>query len=56
MKDSYSEVASRGHPLLTSKYFEMRFNHMQGQMDNCSGDLNDFRDDIDKRSVILLLT
>ena len=29
---------------------------MQGQMDNFIGEFNDFRDDIDKRSVILLLT
>ena len=33
----------------TSKYFEVRFDHMQGQIDNLRGDLKDFRGDVDKR-------
>jgi len=32
----------------TSKYFEIRFDHMQGQIDNLRGDLKDFRSDVDK--------
>ena len=27
----------------TSKYFEIRFDHMQGQIDVLNGDLKDFR-------------
>jgi hypothetical protein len=33
----------------TSKYFEVRFDHMQGQIDGFRGDLKDFRSDVDKR-------
>jgi chromosome segregation ATPase len=33
----------------TSKYFEVRFDHMQDQIDGLRGDLKDFRDDVDKR-------
>ena len=33
----------------TSKYFEVRFDHMQGQIDNLKTDLKDFRGDVDKR-------
>ena len=33
----------------TSKYFEVRFDHMQGQLDRFSNDLKDFRGDVDKR-------
>ena len=33
----------------TSKYFEVRFDHMQSQMDDFRGDLKDFRGDVDKR-------
>jgi len=33
----------------TSKYFEIRFDHMQEQMDGLKGDLKDFRGDVDKR-------
>ena len=33
----------------TSKYFETRFDHMQGQIDGLKTDLKDFRGDVDKR-------
>ena len=33
----------------TSRYFEVRFDHMQSQMDDYKGDLKDFRSDVDKR-------
>ena len=33
----------------TSKYFEVRFDHMQGQIDSIKSDLKDFRSDVDKR-------
>ncbi len=33
----------------TSKYFEVRFDHMQDQINRLQGDLKDFRDDVDKR-------
>lgn len=33
----------------TSKYFEVRFDNMQGQIDDLRGDLKDFRSDVDKR-------
>ncbi|WDN89786.1 hypothetical protein BuS5_02754 [Desulfosarcina sp. BuS5] len=33
----------------TSKYFEVRFDHMQSQMDDFRSDIKDFRCDIDKR-------
>ena len=33
----------------TSKYFEVRFDHMQEHIDGLKGDLKDFRNDIDKR-------
>ena len=33
----------------TSKYFEVRFDHMQGQIDDLRGDLKDFRRDVDRR-------
>ena len=33
----------------TSRYFEVRFDHMQGQIDDIRGDLKDFRSDVDKR-------
>ena len=33
----------------TSRYFEVRFDHMQSQMDDFRGDLKDFRGDVDKR-------
>ena len=33
----------------TSKYFEIRFDHMQGQIDVLNGGLKDFRSDVDKR-------
>ena len=33
----------------TSKYFEIRFDHMQGQIDDLRGDLKDFRRDVDRR-------
>jgi hypothetical protein len=33
----------------TSKYFEVRFDHMQGQIDDIRGDIKDFRSDVDKR-------
>ena len=33
----------------TSKYFEVRFDHMQDQIDGLRGDLKDFRSDVDKR-------
>jgi len=33
----------------TSKYFEVRFDHMQDQIDGLRSDLKDFRGDVDKR-------
>jgi len=33
----------------TSKYFEIRFDHMQDQVDALNGGLKDFRSDVDKR-------
>ena len=33
----------------TSRYFEVRFDHMQSQMDGFRSDLKDFRGDVDKR-------
>ena len=33
----------------TSKYFEVRFDHMQNQIDVLRSDLKDFRGDVDKR-------
>ena len=33
----------------TSRYFEVRFDHMQRQMDDFKGELKDFRGDVDKR-------
>lgn len=33
----------------TSKYFEIRFDHMQDQIDGLKSDLKDFRGDVDKR-------
>ncbi len=33
----------------TSKYFEVRFDHMQDQIDDIRGDIKDFRGDVDKR-------
>lgn len=33
----------------TSKYFEVRFDHMQGQIDDIRGDIKDFRSNVDKR-------
>ena len=33
----------------TSKYFEVRFDHLQGQIDDIRGDIKDFRSDVDKR-------
>ena len=33
----------------TSKYFEVRFDHMQQQINDVRGDLKDFRQDVDKR-------
>ena len=33
----------------TSKYFEVRFDHMQGQVDDIKSDIKDFRGDVDKR-------
>lgn len=33
----------------TSKYFEARFDHMQGQVDDLKDNLKDFRSDVDKR-------
>ena len=33
----------------TSKYFEIRFDHMQDQIDALNGGLKDFRSDVDKR-------
>ena len=33
----------------TSKYFEVRFDHMQDQIDNLRDDLKEFRGDVDKR-------
>ncbi len=33
----------------TSKYFEVRFDHIQDQINRLQGDLKDFRSDVDKR-------
>ncbi|MBW1940445.1 MAG: hypothetical protein JRI28_03565, partial [Deltaproteobacteria bacterium] len=33
----------------TSKYFEVRFDHMQDQINRINNDLNEFRADVDKR-------
>ena len=33
----------------TSKYFEVRFDHMQGQIDDIRSDIKDFRGNVDKR-------
>ena len=33
----------------TSKYFEVRFDHMQGQVDDIKDDIKDFRGDVGKR-------
>ncbi|MBW2100749.1 MAG: hypothetical protein JRG68_08375 [Deltaproteobacteria bacterium] len=33
----------------TSKYFEIRFDHMQDQINRINNDLNEFRADVDKR-------
>ena len=33
----------------TSKYFEARFDHMQGQIDDLKDNLKEFRGDVDKR-------
>ena len=33
----------------TSKYSEVRFDHMQGQIDDLKENLKDFRGDVDKR-------
>ena len=33
----------------TSKYFEVRFDHMQGQINDLKENLKDFRGDVDKR-------
>ena len=33
----------------TSKYFEVRFDHMQSQVDDIKSDIKDFRGDVDKR-------
>ena len=32
----------------TSKYFEVRFDHMQSQIDDIKGDIKDFRGDVDR--------
>jgi uncharacterized protein YjbJ (UPF0337 family) len=33
----------------TSKYFEVRFDHMQSQIDDIKGDIKEFRGDVDRR-------
>ena len=33
----------------TSKYFEVRFDHLEGRIDRMQGDIKDFRADVDKR-------
>ena len=33
----------------TSRYFEVRFDHMQGQIDDIKDEIKDFRTDVDKR-------
>ena len=33
----------------TSKYFEVRFDHLEGRVDKMQGDIKDFRADVDKR-------
>ncbi len=33
----------------TSRYFEARFDHMQGQIDDIKSDIKDFRREVDKR-------
>ena len=45
--DDMSEEKS--HIIPTSKYFEVRFDHMQTQIDDLKVDLKDFRYDMDKR-------
>jgi len=37
------------HIIPTSKYFEVRFDHMQDQVDGLKSDLKDFRVDVDRR-------
>ena len=37
------------HIIPTSKYFEARFDHMQGQIDGLKDNLKEFRGDVDKR-------
>jgi len=37
------------HIIPTSKYFEARFDHMQGQIDGLKDDLKEFRGDVDRR-------
>ncbi|MCP4579055.1 MAG: hypothetical protein GY846_22510 [Deltaproteobacteria bacterium] len=37
------------HIIPTSKYFESRFDHMQGQIDHLSGNLKDFRSEVGQR-------
>jgi methyl-accepting chemotaxis protein len=37
------------HIIPTSKYFEARFDHMQGQIDHLSENIRDFRSDVDRR-------
>ena len=33
----------------TSKYFEVRFDHMQSQINDIKNDIKDFRGDVDRR-------
>ena len=33
----------------TSKYFEVRFDHLEGRVDRMQGDIKDFRADVNKR-------
>ena len=33
----------------TSKYFEVRFDHLEGRVDRMQGDIKDFRTDVNKR-------
>ena len=37
------------HIIPTSKYFEARFDHMQGRIDGLKDNLKEFRTDVDKR-------
>jgi len=37
------------HIIPTSKYFEVRFDHMQSQIDDIKSDIKEFRGDVDKR-------